>query len=500
MFIIPLTGKISWRNPPIVTIAIILINCLVWFVLQAGDTDQQYEVSEFYFTSGLANIEISHFIAYRDGRLDEPVEFLTDEQLDEQTMVQNYLAMQQDQVFQEKLKNDEIITASDQIYAEWKELKTEYESKRSQLTTLRYGFIPAQKSLLTSLTHMFMHGSTGHLIGNMVFLWIFGCMLEMGLGRIKYCILYLVGGFFAVWGFWLVYMNSTIPLVGASGAIAGLSGAFAVLFGKKKIKIFYTLGFYFNYLKIPAFILLPIWLGKELYQLFLGGVSNVAYMAHIGGIIGGALIGYICVKFSLGFDEDVIQEAPVDEISPLIEKALNHIAELDLESGRKLLETALVKEPDNINALTHLFNVYKLDPEDDQFHQVTRKLIFELTRSYHTYEKAHQIYQEYISHTSHPRLSPQLYIQLSMMFAATGHVENAVKIITMLLKKVPDSPGVPTALLKLAKAYSQKGMALKGNRCLQLICNKYPESTEAQLARKSLQSNSSAPEIAQSGC
>ncbi len=149
----------------------------------------------------------------------------------------------------------------------------------------------------------------------------------------------------------------------------------------------------------------------------------------------------------------------------------------------------LVGEPENTDALTHLFHVYKLDPEDEKFHQVTKKLIFELTRSYNTYEKAHQIYNEYISHTSHPRLSPQLYIQLSIMFAATGHLENAVKILTILLKKVPDSPGVPTALLKLARAYSQKGMAIKGNRCLQLICNKYPESTEARVARESLQSN-----------
>jgi membrane associated rhomboid family serine protease len=487
MFIIPLTGKISWRNPPIVTIAVILINCLVWFVLQAGDTDKQYEVSEFYFTSGLANIEISHFIAYRDGRLQEPVESLTAEQLNEETMVQNYLAMQGDESFQQKLTNDEIITPSDQVYVEWKDLRTEYEVKRSQLTSLQYGFIPDQKSLLTSLTYMFMHGSTGHLLGNMIFLWIVGCMLEMGLGRLQYLALYIFGGLFAVWVFWLIYMNSTIPLVGASGAIAGLMGAFAVLFGKKRIKIFYSLGFYFNYLKIPAIILLPIWIGNELYQLFGGGASHVAYVAHIGGLIGGALFGIVCPKFSLGFNQDVIADTPVDEISPLIEKALKHIAELDLETGRKLLEKVLAREPENTDALTHLFNVYKLDPEDEKFHQVTKKLIFELTRSYNTYEKAHQIYNEYLRHTSHPRLSPQLYIQLSMMFAATGHLENAVKIITLLLKKVPDSPGVPTALLKLASAYSQKGMALKGNRCLQLICNKYPESTEARLARESLQ-------------
>ncbi len=489
MFIIPLTGKISVRNPPIVTIAIVLINCLVWFVLQAGDADKQYKASKFYFTSGLVNIEISHYLAYRDDRLREPVEVMTDDQFDEETLVQNYLAMQGDDLFQQKLRNDEIITPSDQVYAEWKDLKTEYELISSQLTSRRYGFIPKHKSLLTSFTYMFMHASTGHLLGNMIFLWIVGCMLEMGLGRLQYAVLYIIGGLSAVWLFWLIYMTSIIPLVGASGAIAGLMGAFAVLFGRKRVKIFYSLGFYFNYLKIPAIILLPIWIGNEFYQLFGGGSTHVAYVAHLGGLIGGALLGIVCLKFALGFNDDVIADTPADEISPLIEKALQHIAELDMEAGRQLLEKVLAKEPDNIDALTHLFNVYKLDPEDDKFHQVTQKLIFELARSYNTYEKAHQIYSEYIRHTSRPRLSPQLYIQLSMMFAATGHLEKSVKILTMVLKKVPDSPGLPTALLKLAGAYNQKGMAMNGNRCLKLICNKYPESTEAQMARKSLQSN-----------
>ena len=235
--------------------------------------------------------------------------------------------------------------------------------------------------------------------------------------------------------------------------------------------------------------MLPIWLGNEFYQLFWGGASHVAYVAHIGGLVGGALFGIICHKLSLGFNQDVIADAPVDNISPRVEKALKHIAELDLETGRRILEKVLAEDPENIDVMTHLFNVYKLDPDNEKFHQVTKKLIFEHTRSYNTYEKAHQLYDEYIRHTPRPRLSPQLYIQLSTIFAATGHLEKAVKILTMLLKKVPDSPGMPTALLKLARAYSQKGMAVKGNRCLQLICNKYPESTEAQMARKSLQSH-----------
>lgn len=487
MLIIPLTGKISWRNPPFVTIAVILVNCLVWFVLQAGDTARQHELSDFYFNSGLADIEISHYIAYREGRLDEPVEFLTAAELGHETMIQYFLEMQRDKIFQHKLRNQEIITSTGAIYTEWMRLKIEYELKQSVISTRQYGFIPDQPSLLTSFTYMFMHASTGHLVGNMIFLWIVGCMLEMGLGRIRYTVLYIIGGLFAGWAFWLVYMTSTIPLVGASGAIAGLMGAFAVLFGKKRVKIFYYLGFYFNYIKIPAFILLPIWLGKEFYQLFGGGASHVAYVAHIGGLIGGALYGLICLKLTIGFDRDVIKDTPVDEIAPLIEKALKQIAELDMETGQMLLEKALAKEPENIEVLTHLFNVCKLDPEDKKYHEVTQKLLFELTRSCNTYEKAHHIYTDYLRHTKRPRLTPQLYLQLGTMFAATGHLEIALKIISMLLKKVPESPGVPTALLKLARAFCQKGMAKNGNQCLRLICNKYPESSEAQLARKSLQ-------------
>jgi len=487
MLIIPLTEKISWRNPPIVTIGIILLNCLVFFLFQTGDTQKHYEISEYYFASGLARIEVPKYIAYREGRLQHAADSFNTEDIDDDTLVQYFLKMEQDSSFLDRLSNDKIITPAHPQYARWKVLRNEYEYKRSRIVSFKYGFRPAHKSVLTSFTYMFLHGGFGHLFGNMLFLWIVGCMLEMGLGRVNYIGLYIFGGLIAGWGFWMVYMDSTLPLVGASGAIAGLMGAFAVLFNKKKVKIFYSLGFYFNYLKIPAIILLPLWIGNEFYQLFSGGDSHVAYAAHIGGLMGGAAFGLICMKFSLGFNKDVIKESPIDEIPPLMEKALKHIAELDLQTGRLLLKQVLAKDPENMDALTHLFHVDKLDPENEKFHETAKKLIFQLSRSYHTYEKAHNIYQEYIRHTSHPRLSPQLYVQLSAMFAACGHVENAVKILTPLIKKVPEFPGIPSVLLKLARAYRQNGMAAKGQKCLQLICHKYPDSTEARVARESLQ-------------
>lgn len=489
MFIIPLIGKISWRNPPFVTVAIILLNCLVFFFFQVGESVKLNDVSRYYFDSGLATIEVPHYMAYREGHPQSPDESLDPQHLDEDTLVRYYLEMERDFDFLKKLRNDEIIIPSDPKYTRWRHLRTEYDHRRSQIISIRYGFRPAYKSFLTAFTYMFLHGSAGHLLGNMIFLWIVGCMLEMGLGRLLYSGLYIISGLVAAGAFWLIYMNSTVPVVGASGAIAGLMGCFAVLFGKKRVKIFYSLGFYFNYLKIPAIILLPIWLGNEFFQLFFGNARQVAYVAHIGGLIGGAVFGLFILKFCLPLNKDVFDEIPEDEIAPLMEKALKHIAELDMETGSKLLKQLLVKDPGNIDALTHLFNVYKLNPESEDFHRTAKTLIFQLSRSYQTYERANKIYQEYIHHTRRPRLTPQLYVQLSTMFSAMGLMENAVKILTFLVKKEPDSPGIPTALLKLARAYRQNGMAPKGNQCLELLCRKYPESNEAQAAKKSLQSS-----------
>ena len=252
--------------------------------------------------------------------------------------------MKQDYDFLAKLQNEEIIAPQDPLYSEWKALREDYEEKRSKITSLNFGFIPAEHRPVTFITHMFMHGGFGHLLGNMVFLWLVGCMLEMGGGRIFYSVSYLLAGFCSVLAFWLMYPNSPIPLVGASGAISGMMGAFTILYCRRKVKIFYSLGFYFNYLETRAIYLLPIWVGLEFWQLFFGGMSNVAYMAHIGGLVSGSLIGFFNLKVLKSFNADVIEPEPEDEISPIIEKALQNIRQLDIESGAEYLEQALARD------------------------------------------------------------------------------------------------------------------------------------------------------------
>jgi len=145
----------------------------------------------------------------------------------------------------------------------------------------------------TLLTSMFIHGGWLHLIGNMLFLWVFGDNLENRLGRFKYLFFYLISGFFATACQVAVNLNTGIPTIGASGAVAGVLGGYFVLFPHAQIR---TLIFFFliTVVSIPAWILIGVWIIMQFFNGFisLGGefADGVAYWAHIGGFIAGFLI------------------------------------------------------------------------------------------------------------------------------------------------------------------------------------------------------------------
>ena len=119
MLIIPLTGKISLRNPPAVTIGIILINCFVFFILQAGDGARYHQAIEFYFDSGLAEIEVSHYLEYlKETGRDEGISISQEQKASENDVfIRSWQKMQADKPFIKKLFNDEIITPEDQTMA-----------------------------------------------------------------------------------------------------------------------------------------------------------------------------------------------------------------------------------------------------------------------------------------------------------------------------------------------------------------------------------------------
>ena len=145
---------------------------------------------------------------------------------------------------------------------------------------------------LTILTSMFIHGSWGHILGNMLFLWIFGNNIEDYLGHGKYLLFYLVGGVVAALIQLLSGPSSAAPTIGASGAIAAVMGAYFFLYPKAKVQ---TLVFFIfiTIVRLPAWIFLGIWFVLQLFEGTFGAAQGVAVWAHVGGFLFGILIAWI---------------------------------------------------------------------------------------------------------------------------------------------------------------------------------------------------------------
>jgi membrane associated rhomboid family serine protease len=145
---------------------------------------------------------------------------------------------------------------------------------------------------LTLLTAMFMHASWMHIIGNMLYLWIFGDNIEDRLGHGKFIFFYLVCGLAATAAHVVFSANSVIPSLGASGAIAGVLGAYLILFPKKNVRVLFAR----QIVNMPAFIVLGLWIALQIFsQIGVSGgqSSGVAYLAHIGGFIAGVVLIFL---------------------------------------------------------------------------------------------------------------------------------------------------------------------------------------------------------------
>ena len=142
----------------------------------------------------------------------------------------------------------------------------------------------------TLYTSMFMHAGIGHLGGNMLYLWIFGNNIEAVLGKFRFILFYFVCGTIAALGHIATDMDSQIPMVGASGAISGILGAYLILFPFARIKTFIFLGIYWTIARVPAIALLLIWICLQIWNSVATGAGGTAWFAHIGGFIAGVLL------------------------------------------------------------------------------------------------------------------------------------------------------------------------------------------------------------------
>jgi len=164
-----------------------------------------------------------------------------------------------------------------------------------------FGFVPAEFNPLTIFTSMFMHGGFAHIIGNMWFLYIFGDNVESILGHVKYFMFYLACGIGAALAQFFVEPASQVPMIGASGAVAGVLGAYMIRFPKARVHVLAVIIIFITTFVVPAQIVLGLWflmqLSGGLGSLGVDTTGGVAWFAHIGGFI----IGVTSLKYFQNF-------------------------------------------------------------------------------------------------------------------------------------------------------------------------------------------------------
>lgn len=150
---------------------------------------------------------------------------------------------------------------------------------------------------LTLITSMFLHGGFLHIAGNMLYLWIFGDNVEEAMGRLRFLLFYLVSGIAAAFAQVMVNPNSTIPMIGASGAISGVLGAYLLLYPYGRVLTLMVFFYFIRMAELPAIVLLGLWFFLQLANASLGQLEGgVAWFAHIGGFLAGAILLFLFKK------------------------------------------------------------------------------------------------------------------------------------------------------------------------------------------------------------
>ncbi len=169
-----------------------------------------------------------------------------------------------------------------------------------------FGFIPADFNILTIFSSMFIHGNLAHIIGNLWFLKVFGDNVESVLGHLKYFFFYICCGFIAALAQYIINPSSAIPMIGASGAIAGVLGAYMVQFPNARVHNILFFIVFFTKVTLPAQIVLGFWfllqLSQGLIDIEINTTGGIAWFAHIGGFIAGVTL----LKYLKGLKIEVI--------------------------------------------------------------------------------------------------------------------------------------------------------------------------------------------------
>lgn len=487
MLIVPLHRSLNVSNFPFVTAALIIANCFIYFALQGSDARVERQAFDFYEDSGLGRIEFPAFAEWLHANGKDRARVAMVAGVPDQLRLQ---VLQGTPEFLAALHGDRVITPDRDDYADWHDKRAEFEEILASSFTDRFDLHYSDFSPKRLLGSMFLHGSAGHLIGNMIFLALLGLLVEGALGPGLFLGIYLVAGIGAGLASLAWRWGTEGSGLGASGAIAGLMGAYCVLWGLRKVRVFYWFFVLFDYVRVPALTLLPFWLGWEVLQLLTDRHSHVAFEEHAGGIMTGAALalavrrlGWERVEF-LAEDERAEQR---EQNVGRLQQALQHLGRLEIRPAQALLQRIDQEEPGQLPVLVALYRCARYGGNGDDAAAAARRVFAYDARREDEIGELKSVYEDYAkSRGGDARLPPDALLRLVRLWFRIRADADAEKLLRELAARPGPAPaGLDAAWFAFAQRAAEQSPQRRER--LAFLASRFPQSDFAKKAAFLLQ-------------
>ncbi|OMH26605.1 rhomboid family intramembrane serine protease [Motiliproteus sp. MSK22-1] len=366
MVIIPTEKRFDWKHSPVCLFFIVLVNILIFFFYQSGDGEKFGRAVTSYNSIGYFSTEWPVFKKYLESKNETRLlaEYNDIYQQGDYAQLSYHLLSNND--FFEYLKVNRDKTINLKQIGHWRQREA-IQKEIQSMSNLAYGVRPDQLDPVTLITHQFLHGGVGHLLGNMFFLIVCGFAVEAAIGHFRFLIFYLISGIAGGLLYAIINKTSPVSLVGASGSISGVMAMYLGVFRLKKIEFFYWFFIFVGYFRAPALLLLPFYIGNELYSYFTNVDSNVAFMAHTGGFIAGSLLILVSLLLHLKVvNEDYVEEdQKIDPGQEKLARIYDHIEKFQFDAALKAVNIVIAEQGATFDLLYLRYSLLKIEKKGD---------------------------------------------------------------------------------------------------------------------------------------
>lgn len=368
MIIVPVEKRFDWRHAPVFLFLIVILNILVFFLYQSGDNKKIYQALDIYFEAELLEQDWPTYSdwLHSTGKAEQAEEYR--ELYQEGYYQEVAAALLFDLEFytwlseQPKPQPQDIDDYLDESFERNASIRTRAHEKIMSVSWLAHGLVASDFSVFALLTHQFLHGDMMHLLSNMFFLAVCGFAVEAALGHLRFIIFYLLGGIGAGLAQAAMDWSSSVPLVGASGAISAVMAMYLGVFRLRRIEFFYWFFFFVGYFRAPALLILPFYIGAEFFKMYTSLDSNVAFMAHAGGFVTGAvlMLGALVINPRMLNEEYLEEKQQADPGREKLARVYAAIENFSFKTANEALNELIQEHGLNFEYAMLRLNIFKL--------------------------------------------------------------------------------------------------------------------------------------------